>query len=67
MTIKQHFNTYIAEYNGKQYPTLTLAAKAANIKRTTLNKAVMKLASQGLDEFQVECVGAQFKISCFRD
>lgn len=59
------FNTYIAEYDGKQYPTLTLAAEAAGVKRTTLNKAVMKRVKEGLTSFQVECCERTFKVRKF--
>lgn len=59
------FNTYIAEYDGKKYPTLALAAQAAGVKRTTLNKAVMKEVRKGLDTFQVECCERTFKVQKF--
>lgn len=59
------FNTYIAEYEGKKYPTLTLAAAAAGVKRTTLNKAVMKRVKEGFSSFQVECCERTFKIQKF--
>lgn len=58
-------NNYIAEYKGNKYPTLALAAEAAGVKRYTLNKAVMKLVKQGLNNFQVECCGETFRVTQF--
>lgn len=47
---KRVSNQYTVEYKGIIYPTLSTASRAANIKRTTLTKAVYrKYAKQTIE------------------